>query len=552
LLKRSSKEVNVRGLKMRYVVDTSVLVGSGISKEIEAGKLGDEVEVIIPQVVLAEIEHQANMAKTTGFHGLEELKRLRQLEKEGKVRILIVGERPTLQQVRLAPGGELDNLIRREAEKHSATLLTSDNIQAAMCEAEGIKVILLREDKKEKKRIQDYFFEDSLSVHLKEDVPPMTKRGTPGNWRLEKISEKPVTRAELEELAAQIIEETKSAPRCFIEIDEEGATVVQLREYRIAITRPPFSERMEITAVRPLLKVTLDDYAPSEKLKKRLREEAEGILIAGRPGAGKSTFASALAEFYQKQGKIVKTLEKPRDLQVSPEVTQYTALGGDMERTADVLLLVRPDYCIYDELRKTKDFQVFADLRFAGVGLVGVVHASKPIDAIQRFIGRVELGLICRIIDTVIFIEDGRVEQVLSLNMTVKVPTGMVEADLARPVIEVRDFDTGELQYEIYTFGEQTVVVPISVRPARKEARRKREIKGIEAPVEFEERKKHVVLSLPEEYAGKNVDVYADEKYLFTLKVNGAGKIKLRKNTGYGEIILKEIEKGKRVSCKIT
>ncbi|MEM1657925.1 MAG: PINc/VapC family ATPase [Candidatus Jordarchaeales archaeon] len=535
----------------RYVVDTSVLVGSGISRDIEAGKFGDEVEIIIPQVVLAEIEHQANMAKATGFHGLEELRRLRQLEKNGKVKIKIVGERPTLQQVKLAPGGELDNLIRRETEKHSATLITSDYIQAAMCEAEGINVLLIKEEKREKKRIQDFFLEDSLSVHLKEDVPPLTKRGAPGNWRLEKLSDKPLTRAELEELASQIIEEAKSTPRCFIEIDEEGATVIQLREYRIAITRPPFSERMEITAVRPILKVTLDDYAPSEKLKKRLMEEAEGILIAGRPGAGKSTFASALAEFYQKQGKIVKTLEKPRDLQVSPEITQYTALGGDMERTADVLLLVRPDYCIYDELRKTKDFQIFADLRFAGVGLVGVVHASKPIDAIQRFIGRVDLGLICRVIDTVIFIEDGKVQQVLSLNITVKVPTGMTEADLARPVIEVRDFETGKLLYEIYTFGEQTVVVPIFQERIRKaEKKRERAATREEVPVEIEERKKHVVITLPEDYAGANVDVYADDKYLFTLKANGTGKIKLRKNTSYGEAILREISKGKKILCK--
>lgn len=45
--------------------------------------------------------------------------------------------------------------------------------------------------------------------------------------------------------------------------------------------------------------------------------------------------------------------------------------------------------------------------------------------------------------------------------MTVKVPTGMTEADLARPVVEVRDFETGKLEYEIYTFGEENVIVPV-------------------------------------------------------------------------------------------
>ena len=84
---------------------------------------------------------------------------------------------------------------------------------------------------------------------------------------------------------------------------------------------------------------------------------------------------------------VVKTLESPRDLQVPPEITQYGPLEGSMEASADILLLVRPDYTIYDEVRKTRDFQVFADMRLAGVGMIGVVHANKPIDALQRLLG---------------------------------------------------------------------------------------------------------------------------------------------------------------------
>ncbi len=45
--------------------------------------------------------------------------------------------------------------------------------------------------------------------------------------------------------------------------------------------------------------------------------------------------------------------------------------------------------------------------------------------------------------------------------MIVKVPSGMTEADLSRPVIEVNDFISGKLEYEIYSYGEQTVVIPI-------------------------------------------------------------------------------------------
>lgn len=162
---------------------------------------------------------------------------------------------------------------------------------------------------------------------------------------------------------------------------------------------------------------------------------------------------------------VVKTMESPRDLQVSDEITQYAPLERDMQKTADILLLVRPDFTIYDEMRKTKDFKIFADMRLAGVGMIGVVHATRPIDAIQRVIGRVELGMIPSIIDTTIFIKDGKVETVYDISLTVKVPTGMTEEDLARPVIEVRDFETNELVYEIYTYGEQTVVMDVSKFP---------------------------------------------------------------------------------------
>jgi ATPase len=193
-----------------------------------------------------------------------------------------------------------------------------------------------------------------------------------------------------------------------------------------------------------------------------LSGKAEGIIISGPPGSGKSTLASSLAEFYLQRGKIVKTFESPRDLQVPQEVTQYGPLEGSFEKAVDILLLVRPDYTIFDEVRRTQDFEVFTDARLAGVGMIGVVHASSPLDAIQRFIGKVELGMIPHILDTIIFVRDGSIAKVYEIFLTVKVPTGMAEADLARPLVEVHDFETGAIEYEIYTYGEENVVVPTS------------------------------------------------------------------------------------------
>ena len=526
------------------VPDTSIIIERWLSRKIKDGKLND-VKIVIPNAVVAEIEYQANTGKAIGFAGLEELKALRELAEQKKIELEFFGDRPSPGQIKYASKGEIDALIRKQARELGAKLITSDYIQASLAKAEGIETEYIK-IKKKRIKIEDFFSENTMSVHLKEGVPPLAKRGSPGHWELVKIREEPMTLEELQSIVMDIIERTRSEKNSFIEIDEPGATVIQMRDYRIAIARPPFSDGMEITAVRPLVKMTINDYNVSDKLLKRLRERAEGILIAGPPGAGKSTFASALAEFYSSMNKIVKTIEKPRDLQVGPDITQYTALKGSLEKTADVLLLVRPDYCIFDELRKTRDFKIFADLRFAGVGMIGVVHATQAIDAIQRFIGRVDLGLISRVVDTVIFIKGGKIEKVYSLNLTVKVPTGMTERDLARPVIEVRDFERGELEYEIYVFGEQVVVAP--VKEMKGEKRRKKEVtKREKIPVEIETTRKHYILFVPPALARKLVNFYADEDLLFTVRAGKRGEVKIRKTSNYGKILEEALKLGRRI-----
>jgi ATPase len=304
-----------------------------------------------------------------------------------------------------------------------------------------------------------------MSVHLKEGVEPMAKRGKPGGFKLTRIGDDAAgksTYAQLTKIIKEVSEASRVSGEGMVEISRSGATVIQFGRYRIAITRPPFSDGLEITIVRPTVKLALSDYSVSEKLMERLMGKAEGIIIAGPPGSGKSTLASSLAEFYVEKAKIVKTFESPRDLQVPEAVTQYGPLEGSFEKAVDILLLVRPDYTIFDEVRRTQDFTVFADMRLAGVGMVGVVHASSPLDAVQRFMGKVELGMIPHILDTIIFIKDGAINKVYELALTVKVPAGMTEADLARPLVEVKDFESGKVEYEIYTYGEENVVVPVS------------------------------------------------------------------------------------------
>lgn len=446
----------------KIVLDTSVIINGQISKEVESGILKDH-EIIIPVAVIDELQSQASQKKEQGFIGLEEVKKLQALTKEFEISLKFDGKRPSADDVRLSGRGRIDALIKDIAKENNAPLYTSDKVQALVSEAEGIEVKFQEPDVKQSElEFLRFFDSETMSIHLKEGLKPKAKKGQPGSFNLVEVEDKILTRNYLHKITKQIMDIAKMNNTSNIEISKPGALVVQHKDYRIAITQQPFSEGYEITIVHPIVCLKLDDYNLSEKLLSRISERAEGIIISGPPGSGKSTLASSIADYYNKQGKIVKTFESPRDLQVDAGVTQYTRLDGSFENSADILLLVRPDYTIFDEVRRHEDFGIYSDLRLAGVGMVGVIHANSPIDAIQRFIGKIELGIIPSVIDTVIFVKDGKVSKVYELELKVKVPSGMIEQDLARPVIEIRDFEEHTLEYEIYTFGEENVILPIS------------------------------------------------------------------------------------------
>jgi len=596
----------------KIVLDSSIIIDGKISKMIEKGEI-KKTEIVVPLAALDELQAQASKGREPGFIGLEEIKRIRSLCEKKGMKISFLGERPTLEDIKLARSGRIDAMIRDVAKKEEGILYTADYVQALVAEAEGVRVqYIAPEIKTEGLTFESFFKPDTLSVHLKEGVAPYAKRGRPGNFNLLKVREEPLTAEEINQIIKEITEATRISEEGSFEIVRSGASVIQLGTYRIAITRPPFSDGLEVTIVRPIARLTLADYKLSEKLIKRLEEKAEGIIIAGPPGSGKTTLASSIAEFYQKLGKIVKTLESPRDLQVGPEITQYGPLEGDFEKTAEIMLLVRPDYSIFDEVRKTKDFEVFADMRLAGIGMIGVVHASDAISAIQRFMGRLELGMIPHVIDTVIFVEGGEVKKVLELVLTVKVPTGMTEADLARPVVEVRNFETGEVEYEIYTFGEENVIVPVgdkkvdSIRKLAEErilqefrrfdpyataelvssnravvrvsneaiprvigrnGSRISEIEqalgihievepripaiGKEVPFGINEVGKNLEIMLNEKLVGKVACVYVEDNFLFSATVGKKGRIKVRKDSDIGRELLAAVINKKKVKILI-
>ncbi len=596
---------------MKLIPDTSVIIEGLLSRRILEKKLQAD-EIIIHEAALSELESKANQNRAIGFLGIDELDRLRDMQEKSGFVLKFSGKRPTASERRYADLGEIDSLIRELAHDEDGTFVTSDKVQARVARAKGIDCILETVEKKKRKIQLERFFDNvTMSVHLRENVRPYAKKGKPGDWSFTAVGKDELTAESIQDISMEIIEETKIRRDGFIEIERPGSTIVQLDDFRIVITRPPFSDGWEITAVRPVKKLSLPEYEMSALLQERIAVQAEGVLIAGAPGMGKSTFAAALAEYYADNDRIVKTVEAPRDLVLPEKITQYAISHGDAQEIHDILLLSRPDYTFFDEMRNTDDFRLFADLRLAGIGFIGVVHATNPIDAIQRFVGRIELGVIPQVIDTVIFIRDGGINKVLSLKMVVKVPAGMTEADLARPVVVVTDFETKKQEFELYSYGEETVVIPVGdekmsgvhalasrqlesefrgysdeaevevVSDSRciayvpedkiamligKQGKNIAELekrlgigidvrplekaktgKGGSIPYDAKILGKSIVFAVKMKYSDRDVQVLVGDDYLLTAKVSKKGVIKVRKNNKIGKILADSINTGEDI-----
>ncbi len=274
-------------LKKSIVPDTSVLIQGKISKLLKEGKL-ENARIVIPVMVLDELQAQASRSRDIGFEGLEEIKRIREVGKDKGITISFTGRRPTMEEIQLAKKGRIDALIRDTAAKEKAILMTSDYVQALLAEVEGIPVeytpVPLRE---QKLKLEDFFTEDTQSVHLKEGVTPLAKRGKPGEMKLVKLREEKMTELEMRSITDQIALKARSEKDAFIEMSSYGSLIIQLGRFRISIARPPFSDAVEVTAVRPIAKVELSEYKLHEKLEAMLADKSVGVLIAGPPGSGK-------------------------------------------------------------------------------------------------------------------------------------------------------------------------------------------------------------------------------------------------------------------------
>ncbi len=142
--------------------------------------------------------------------------------------------------------------------------------------------------------------------------------------------------------------------------------------------------------------------------------------------------------------------------------------------------------------------------------------------------------------------------------MTVKVPHGFRDKDLARPVVEIRDFKNGRLAYEIYSFGQDIVVNPINDGfskssqnfgdfKSQKRRRTKKERFDIDVIVKAD----RVILKADLKHASQNIEIYANQEFIFTGSLSRNSDITLNLSNREGRKILKEVDRNKDIYGKI-
>jgi len=118
-----------------------------------------------------------------------------------------------------------------------------------------------------------------MSFHIKEGRPIVRKKGTPGN-RKPVVDTKSMNKEEMNKFVEEIYKEIDNREDGFVEIDRKLSKVLQLGPYRIVIVYPPLSDGLEMTIVKPIKLLTIEDYKLDAEVFDMLRNKAKGILVS--------------------------------------------------------------------------------------------------------------------------------------------------------------------------------------------------------------------------------------------------------------------------------
>ena len=144
---------------------------------------------------------------------------------------MFVGARPTLDDIRLAKHGRIDALIKDVAMREGATLVTADYVQALVAEAQGVQSMHVSTPAKTSNlEFEKFFDENTMSVHLKEGVFPMGKKGKPGNSQLVKLDEERCSYSRLTHIIEEISEASRVEGVGSVEISPEWCNCNSIRQ----------------------------------------------------------------------------------------------------------------------------------------------------------------------------------------------------------------------------------------------------------------------------------------------------------------------------------
>lgn len=431
----------------KVIPDTSVIISGALLELIESGRLSG-CELVIPLAVIDELQAQASKGKDTGLKGLEELKKLRQIAEEKGIVIRFSGERPGLEDIKLARSGRIDALIRDVAKMENGKLYTSDYVQALVAEAEGVPVEYIEPyERAEEFSFKKYLSSNTVSIYLRVGSPPLARIMSREGLELVRLEEKPCDEIELN----RILEEVMASVRVREEVDvvmlKPEAMIIETKDFRISLSKPPFSDSLEAIIHRNPLHL-IPEEAVVDPIVGKCLSDRRSLLILNVEKLYLYPIARRIAEKLHEHGLIVRIVGYARRT-ISPAY-YYGPIEGDLEKSADYLLANLPDYVIFEEIRRSKDLRILKELKAAGSGIIAFMTSSSIKSAIVKLAESMKLGEMPDLFDELIILNHLGAEKAYSLTASTKSISDLGEKSAPVPVLRVKLGDTPILEaYEL-------------------------------------------------------------------------------------------------------
>lgn len=429
----------------KIVPDTSVLINGVLSRLIETGEIRD-CELIIPVTAIDELQAQASKGKDVGLKGLEEIKRIREIAGEKNVRIRFSGERPSLEDIRLARGGRMDALIRDVAKAEGGILYTSDYVQALVAEAEGIPVRYIEPYRKlEEPAYKKYLKPDVVTLYLRDGMRPYADVFRNGRLETVILDDESCNKNMLNEVLDEVMAVARVRENTDVIMLRPETVILETGNYRVRITKPPLSDRVEAMIQRNILELVPEDVIV-EPIVRESSLSRRGILVLNLDGLYNFPIAEKVAEKLWERGFETRIVGHAKRMNTS--APYYGPLDGDLEKTLHLVLSSPPDYLIVDEVMDLRDLKLMKDARLAGIGVI-TFKQSRSINAtIRSLLEVVSSPMLPQVINKIILMKCSGISEIWTISASLRPPSGLSPEFGIRHVIEIAC--AGEKIYEIY------------------------------------------------------------------------------------------------------